>query len=45
MFGRDRNPTALITALTRQVRGPSGCCAVISHRWSASSQTIEVTSV
>ena len=45
MLGRDRKPTALITALARHTRVPSGWRAVTSHTFSASSQITDVTSV
>ena len=43
--GRERKPTQLITALTRQVRGPEGVVAVSSHCWVSSCQAMALTSV
>ena len=45
MLGRDRNPTELITAFARQMRGPSGCSVLTTHSAASSSQTIDLTSV
>ena len=44
-FGRARKPTPLITALARQVRGPSGPTAAISQTLASSSQITDFTSV
>ena len=45
MFGRERKPTPLITALACQTRGPSGPTASISQTLASSSQITDFTSV